>query len=242
MKVFRIIYSVYAILVFFILMLGFGLFILVPSFFPPKGIKLSYRVIRLWARMWSMLVGIKFRCHGLEHVSLEQPYIYIFNHRSFLDAPAIPMSIPQEIKALGKKEIRNIPLFGWVISQYAVWVDRKNIRSREASLGRLVQFLQAGYSIVVAPEGTRNDTKEALLPFYNGAFRLAIETQTPVMCMAIINAAQIMPKKKLSLWPGTVDIYFSAPILPPANMGEEAVLNFKERCFNRLEAMILTHE
>jgi len=152
------------------------------------------------------------------------------------------MSIPQEIKALGKKEIQNIPVFGWVISQYAVWVDRKNIRSREASLGRLVQFLQAGYSIVVSPEGTRNYTKEALLPFYNGAFRLSIETQTPIMPMVIINADKLMPKGKLSLWPGTVDIYFSAPIFPTIQAGEEAIIALKAKCFNRLEAMILTHE
>ncbi len=242
MKVIRYIYSAYAILVFFILMLVFGLLILVPSFFPPKGIKISFGFIRLWTLVWSKLVGIRFVSHGLEHIAVSQPYIYIFNHRSFLDAPAIPMSIPQEIKALGKKEIRNIPVFGWVISQYAVWVDRKNLRSREASLGRLIQFLQAGYSIVVSPEGTRNDTKEALLPFYSGAFRLSIETQTPILPMAIINAAQLMPKGKLSLWPGTVDIYFSAPIFPPVSMGEEVVLALKAKCFNRLEAMILTHE
>jgi len=242
MKVFRFVYSVYAILVFFLLMFGLGLFIFVPSFFPPKGIRFSYRVIRLWASLWSLLVGIRFRAHGLEHINVDQPYIYVFNHRSYLDAPAIPMSIPQEVKALGKKEIKRIPVFGWVVSQYAVWVDRKDIRSREVSLGRLIGVLKAGYSIVVAPEGTRNDTKDALLPFYNGAFRLAIETQTPVMCLAIINSAQIMPKGKLSLWPGTVHCYFSAPLFPPADSGENAINGFKEKCFNRLEAMILTHE
>jgi 1-acyl-sn-glycerol-3-phosphate acyltransferase len=51
-----------------------------------------------------------------------------------------------------------------------------------------------------------------------------------------------MPKGKLSLWPGTVDIYFSAAITPPAASSEEAVLALKEKCFNRLDAMILTHE
>lgn len=223
-------------------MILFGLFILIPSFFPPRGIKVSFFFIRLWAKCWSFLVGIRYRVHGQEHIDINRSYIFIFNHRSFLDAPVIPMSIPQEIKALGKKELKKIPLFGWVISQYAIWVDRNNPASRERSLSKLIGYLQDGHSIVVAPEGTRNDTEEALLPFYNGAFRLSIETQTPILPMAVIGSSKVMPKGSLMMWPGTVDIYFSAPILPPGKQTIDAIEGLKGKCFNRLEAMILTHE
>ncbi|WP_209332558.1 lysophospholipid acyltransferase family protein [Lunatimonas salinarum] len=242
MKFIRVVYSIYAILVFNILMVALGVFILVPSFFPPKGVRLSFFFIRLWARWWALLVGIRFQVEGTEHIEADQAYIYTFNHRSFLDAPVIPMAIPQEIRALGKKELKKIPLFGWVISQFAVWVDRKSPESREKSIQKLMQFLSEGHSIVVAPEGTRNDSDRPLLPFFNGAFRLAIETQTPLLPMAVIGSEKVMPKGSLLMWPGTVRIYFSAPILPPTNLHKENIAALKEKCFNRLEAMILTHE
>lgn len=242
MKLFRIIYSVYAIAVFNILMVLLGLFILIPSFFPPKGMRISFYFIRLWAKCWSFCAGIRFQVEGLEHIDRTQAYIYTFNHRSFLDAPVIPMSIPQEVRALGKKELKKIPLFGWVISQYAVWVDRKNPESREKSIRKLIDFLNKGHSIVVAPEGTRNDSDQALLPFFSGAFRLSIETQTPLLPMAIIGSDKVMPKGSLLMWPGTVRIYFSAPIFPPSGLHAGNIEALKEKCFNRLEAMILTHE
>ncbi|MCC5936177.1 MAG: 1-acyl-sn-glycerol-3-phosphate acyltransferase [Lunatimonas sp.] len=242
MKFIRLIYSVYAILVFNILMVAMGLFILIPSLFPPKGIRVSFFFIRLWAKWWSFLVGIRFQVEGMEHIDRSLAYIYTFNHRSFLDAPVIPMSIPQEIRALGKKELKKIPLFGWVISPYAVWVDRKNPESREKSIQKLNQFLSEGHSIVVAPEGTRNDSDQTLLPFFNGAFRLSIETQTPLLPMAIIGSEKVMPKGSLWMWPGTVRIYFSAPIFPPRDLRAADIETLKEKCFNRLEAMILTHE
>ncbi|EON79048.1 1-acyl-sn-glycerol-3-phosphate acyltransferase [Lunatimonas lonarensis] len=242
MVIFRFFYSVYAILVFNLLMVLLGPLILVPSFFPPGGTRVSFFVIRKWAVIWSYLAGIRYEVKGIEHIDADQPYIYTFNHRSFLDAPVIPMSIPQEVRALGKKELRRIPLFGWIISQFAVWVDRKNPDSREKSIQKLIRFLTKGHSIVVAPEGTRNDSADPLLPFYNGAFRLSIETQTPLLPMAIIGSEKVMPKGSLLMWPGTVQVYFSAPIYPPKELTPHSIETLKAKCYNRLEAMILTHE
>jgi 1-acyl-sn-glycerol-3-phosphate acyltransferase len=240
-KFFQWIYTIYSVLLFYVLMLIFALFILIPLLVSQKGDKISFFFIRLWASIWSFLSGIRYKVNGLEHIDRSKPYIYIFNHRSFIDAPVIPMVIPQEVRAIGKKELSKIPVFGQVIGKLAVWVDRSDAESRRVSLAKLVKFLNQGSSIVVAPEGTRNDSGEVLLPFQKGAFRLSVETGIPILPMAVIGADRIMKRGSLLLSPGKVQVYFSAPINPPV-ISDKAVNDFTEKCKNRLEAMIVAHE
>jgi 1-acyl-sn-glycerol-3-phosphate acyltransferase len=240
-KLFQWIYTLYSALLFVGLMLVFGLFVLIPLLFSQRGDKISFIFIRLWAGIWAALSGIRFSVHGLEHIDRRKPYIYIFNHRSFIDAPLMPMVIPQEVRAIGKKELSKIPIFGTVVGRLAVWVDRSNAVSRKVSLEKLVNFLNQGSSVVVAPEGTRNNTPETLLPFQKGAFRLSIETGIPILPMAVIGADQIMKRGTILLSPGKVRVYFSNPITPPLP-SDSAVNDFAEKCRNRLEAMIVAHE
>lgn len=241
MKILQAIFTIYSLLIFIILMLIFGLFILIPVLISDRAGVISFFFIRLWAKIWCFLSGFRLEIHGKEFIDLKQTYIYIFNHRSFFDAPIIPYSIPQQIRALGKKELSKIPVFGLVIGRLAVWVDRKSPLSRKESIKKLVKILDKGISIVVAPEGTRNDSSEILLPFRDGVFKLSIETKTPILPMAIIGAEKIHRRGSLLLSPGKVRIYFSQPIYPPKDT-ELALENFKSKCKSRLEAMILTHE
>lgn len=241
MKIIQTLYTVYALILFWVLMILFAPFIFFPIVLFKKGGKITFFFIRGWARTWCFLIGLKFRIHGLEHIDKNTPYIFIFNHSSYLDAPAIPMAIHREIKALGKKELARIPVFGFLISQVAIWVDRKNTESKKESLQKLKSVLSDGTSIVVAPEGTRNESSQTLLPFQNGAFKLATETGLSIMPMAIIGASKLMNKNSLLIKPGTVHIYFSKAISPQSALPEEIVL-LKDKAYNRLEAMILTHE
>lgn len=240
-KIIKTIFTVYSVVVFFTLLIILGLFIVIPVSISPAGGKLSFFFIRIWAKCWSFLSGIRYEIHGQEIIDLHEPYIFIFNHRSFLDAAVIPISIPHQVRAIGKKELAKIPLFGWVVGKVAIWVDRTDAESRKKSIAQLVNFLNRGISAVVAPEGTRNDSNETLLPFKSGAFRLSVETGIPIMTMAVIGADKIMKRGSLLINPGKVKIYFSSPIYPPAP-SEAAVMELAEKCRTRLEAMILTHE
>jgi len=209
--------------------------------FSENGDKISFYFIRLWAGTWFFLTGIRYEVYGLDHIDKSSPYIYIFNHRSFLDAPIIPLSIPQELRALGKKELSKIPVFGYVVGNFAIWVDRTSTDSRRTSVEKLVKLLEKGKSVVVAPEGTRNNTNETLLPFQKGAFRLSIETGISILPMAVIGADKIMKRGSLLISPGKVKIYFS-PAMSPPKPSETAVAEFTEKVKSRLEAMILTNE
>ncbi|WP_367203828.1 lysophospholipid acyltransferase family protein [Algoriphagus sp.] len=240
-KFFQAIYTLYSALLFISLMLLLGLFIVIPAMISEKGDRLSFFFIRAWAGIWSFLTGIRYEIQGLEFIDPKQPYIFIFNHRSFIDAPVIPIAIPQTLKALGKKELSKIPVFGWVVGKFAIWVDRTSTESRKESLAKLVTILSKGKSVVVAPEGTRNDTSETLLPFHKGAFRLSIETRIPILPMAVLGADHIMKRGSLLLKPGKIRIYFSEALTPPTT-SDSAVLDFTDQCRNRLEAMVLAHE
>ncbi|WP_296703553.1 1-acyl-sn-glycerol-3-phosphate acyltransferase [Algoriphagus sp.] len=238
MKIIQAIFTIYSLLIFIVLMLVFGLFIVLPVLFSDRAGVVSFFFIRLWAGIWCFLSGFRFEIHGREHIDQNQPYIYIFNHRSFFDAPIIPIAIPQQVRALGKKELSTIPFFGWVVGKFAIWVNRDNPESRKESIPKLIKILEKGISIVVAPEGTRNDTDDLLLPFRKGAFRLSVETGIPILPFAIIGADTIHKRGSFLLSPGKVQIYFSQPILPSL---ESTVEEFAEKCRNRLKTIILSH-
>lgn len=242
MKTVQWIYTIYSVLVFIVFMLIFGLFIVFPLLVSTKGGKISFFFIRLWARSWSFLSGIRYEIHDSHLIKKHQPYIFIFNHRSFIDAPVIPIAIPQEVRAIGKKELSKVPFFGFIVSWVAVWVDRNDAESRKSSVERLLKILSSGISIVVAPEGTRNTSEYTLLPFQRGAFRIAVETGIPIMPMAIIGADKIMKKGSLLIKPGLIRIYFSNPIEPENLNNLEDYQELSEKSFKRLEAMLLTHE
>lgn len=242
MKILQGIYTIYSALIFIILMMLLGFLIVIPLLLSSKAGKISFFFIRIWAHTWFFLSGIRYEIHGRKNIQEDRPYIYIFNHRSFIDAPIIPIAIPQEIRAIGKKELAKVPFFGQVVSNVAIWVDRKDTSSRKASVERLLAILKTGISIVVAPEGTRNNTEKTLLPFQRGAFRIAVETGTFIVPMAVIGADKIMKKGSFLLQPGKVRIYFSSPIDPRPFQKEENHLELSEKCFNRLQTMILTYE
>ena len=242
MKILQWIYTIYAAVLFSLLMLILGPFVVLPLLLSKKGGKISFVFIRAWAQTWFTLTGIKCKVHGKEHIEEGKPYIYIFNHRSFIDAPVLPIAIPQEIRAIGKKELSKIPVFGFITSRVAIWVDRKNQESRRVSVEKLMEILKEDISIVVAPEGTRNNTEETLLPFQRGAFRIALETGIHLLPMAIIGADKIMQRGSILMRPGTINVYFSASIDPKPYQATENYQDLSEKCRNRLEAMILTHE
>lgn len=168
---------------------------------------ITYFFIRFWVYCFSLLTGIWFIGHNKQVVDRKKSYIFVINHTSFLDAPAIPIAIPSTLVALGKKELSKIPVFGLVVNRLAIWVDRSSAESRKVSSAKLKELLRGGTSVLVAPEGTRNNTYEPLLPFRYGPFRLAIEAQIPIIPVVIHNAGRLMKRGSLLLRPGVVHCY-----------------------------------
>jgi 1-acyl-sn-glycerol-3-phosphate acyltransferase len=127
----------------------------------------------------------------------------VSNHLSFLDAAIIVKTFRKPVRPLGKKEIAAIPVFGFIYRNAIVTVDRDSAADRMKSVRKLKAVLGKGISVLIFPEGTFNETGRPLKPFYDGAFRIAIETQTNVRPVLFLDAYSRMPYGKLfTLTPG----------------------------------------
>ncbi|NNC96004.1 MAG: 1-acyl-sn-glycerol-3-phosphate acyltransferase [Chitinophagales bacterium] len=156
---------------------------------------------------------ITFETYGLDNIDINEKYIIVSNHKSLLDIFANPACSPFPFKFLAKDEIRRIPFVGWVASNFCVFVKRRDKISRGIVLTHLKEALANGTSILVYPEGTRNRSEKPLLPFYDGAFRLAIETGTPIAIQTLLNTDNFnAADKALDLHPGKVKCSWSPPI------------------------------
>lgn len=188
-------------------------FVILPIMISEKqGGRLAYWVMRIWGIGFCNLSGIFFKVNGLENLQKDTSYIFTANHGSFLDSPALVAAIPEQFKALGKKEILSYPIFGLVFRYIGVTVDRNDPASRRNSLFEIRKKLEKGIHIVFFPEGSMNKTPELLGKFYDGAFWLAIETQTQIIPMAIKNSRNLCPHDFSYLRPGRITIEIGKPI------------------------------
>lgn len=201
-------------------------FIGLPIIVSRKGFRFSYQFVRLWVALVSFFTQIRFKVYGKENLQNTRSTIYVINHTSYLDAPAIPATLPWAVKALGKKELSKVPIFGQLVSGFAVWIDRTDPKSRQEGQDRIKKVLDSGTPILISPEGTRNNSNELLLPFRNGAFRLAIETNTPITPLLFLGANKLMPRGTFLMKPGKVHCYV-LPLVPIENL--ETVESYKAK-------------
>ena len=202
-RLFRFVYVVYAFFTFVLLMIPVFIWsICVLPFGRIKGGNLIYKACIAWADIWFALVFIRHKniYQGSDH---EISYIYVSNHISYLDAALIPKTFRHSIRALGKVEMAKVPIFGFIYRNAIVTVDRTSPANRATSVKLLKSILRKGISVLVFPEGTFNMTGKPLKEFYDGAFRVAIETGTPIKPVLFLDAYTRMHYRSIfSLNPG----------------------------------------
>lgn len=201
---FQWLYCIYALLLFVGIMLALFPFMLLASLFGRiTGGNMIYRLCMLWGDLWFFLVAIFHRNYFEQSLDKDKQYIFVVNHISYLDAPIIVKAIRRPIRALGKTEMGSVPVFGFIYKYAAVRVDRGNAENRAKSVRNMMSILKKGISIVVFPEGTFNMTPNPLKDFYDGAFRVSIETQTPIKPILFLDAFDRMHYRSIfSLNPG----------------------------------------
>jgi 1-acyl-sn-glycerol-3-phosphate acyltransferase len=185
-------------------------FVVVSSFFGKiKGGNAIFKICRIWADLWFTLVFIfPKRIFEFPH-DKSKPYIFVTNHISLLDAALLPKAYRQPLRPLGKIELSRVPVFGFIYRKAIVTVDRSSSVNRARSIRILKSIVNKGISVLFFPEGTYNETDLPLKNFYNGAFRVAIETQTPVKPVLFLDAhARLHYQNIFSLNPGRCRIVF----------------------------------
>jgi 1-acyl-sn-glycerol-3-phosphate acyltransferase len=167
---------------------------------------------RLGVRIGFLLARIRIVTHGMEKIPKAPHFIYMMNHNSNLDAPAVFMLLPGEVRVLGKKELFKLPVLATAMRLGGfVPVDRGDREAAIDSVRRAARIAADGASFLIAPEGTRSRTG-SLLPFKKGGFHMAIESQVPIMPITVVGAFELMPPGSFSIRPGTIEIFIHDPI------------------------------
>lgn len=212
MKILVKLYTLWVLIVFSVFMIVLLPGIMIPFLLGRRFSWIGYSFLWLWSWIFSMLTFIRYDLKGREHIQPKTSYIYVSNHTSFLDIPGIRLLIPGEFRPIAKKELLKIPVFGFIVKAATVVVDRSNAQSRKQSIEKLREILTGGISILVFAEGTQNRTKEILQPFKDGAFRIAIDTQLPIVPLVVIGAGRLMPPGKIDIKPGNIKVVAGEPI------------------------------
>lgn len=185
----RFLFTLYAFIPFTVfLLLIFPLAVVASFFGKMKGGNFIYSLCHAWSAFVLFMLGIRHRTSFEEEPGPGKQFVFVFNHISFLDIPVMMMALRgRRFRVLGKAEMAKIPIFGFLYRQAAVLVERDNPTKRAQSVKQLKSILNKGTSIVIYPEGTFNMTHQPLKEFYDGAFRIAIETQTPIQPVLLLD-------------------------------------------------------
>jgi 1-acyl-sn-glycerol-3-phosphate acyltransferase len=147
-----------------------------------KTYPLFFRIARLWARVILIGMGFRYSIKGTENFEEGKSYMLVANHTSMTDIMLMLLAVKNHpFVFVGKKELVNIPIFGFIYKRVCILVDRENSKSRFAVFERAQKRIQQGLSICIFPEGGVPDESMLLDEFKDGAFRIAIEHQLTII-------------------------------------------------------------
>lgn len=198
------------------------------SFWWDRSLRATGRVFRWGARVLIWLNPFwRLEVIGQPPQRDSHPFVVVSNHESLADILLIG-TVPWEMKWLSKRSIFRIPFLGWMMRLAGdVAVRREDEASRAEAYRELRRWLDAGMSVIIFPEGTRSPTSD-LLPFRNGAFRLAIETGRPILPLAVSGTRHAIAKGSPRFGPASVKLRILQP-LAVAGLGPNDAPRLRDR-------------
>ncbi len=173
----------------------------------------SERLLRNWARIFVRITGARVVSAVETPLDPARSYIFVSNHTSNLDTPAILSVMDRPMRFIAKKELTMFPLFGWAARRMGhVFIDRRDSQASTAAIQERIERGLAGAALFFFAEGTRS-VKDELMPFKKGAAVAALETGLESVPIAVAGARDVLKPKGLSVFrPGPVAVVFGAPI------------------------------
>src|SRR6266852_4725915 len=165
-------------------------------------------------------VGVRVRVTGIERIPAGT-CLFVANHTSSADAPAVVGAIPRRIAILLKESLYKYPIVGQAFHlAHFISVDRTKHDAAIASIEKAIEAMRAGQSFLIYPEGTRSPDGR-LQEFKKGAVVMAIKAGVPIVPMACSGAQRVMEKRSLVVHPGEILVEFLDPIDASAYSFEE---------------------
>ena len=159
-----------------------------------------------WSRALNKIIGIDIEIEGMGNIKANQNYIFVCNHSSLLDIPVLLGTLPGDVRIIYKRELEKIPIFGYGLKRSnLISIDRSDPRKAMKSLDEAIEKIQAGASVIIFPEGTRDSGSE-VGEFKRGGFLIAEKALTPIIPIAVSGTYDLLPAGKLMLKPGKVKI------------------------------------
>jgi len=198
--------------------------------------RLFHTLARMHARGTLLVAGVRLKVEGLDNVEFSRSYIYVANHASLFDIPAVLAGVPDQIRIVYKKELEKIPIFGWGLKYGKTYisVDRSSGTNAMRTLDEAATKIKHGASVILFAEGTRSPDGK-LQQFKRGAFNLAVKAGVPVVPLTINGSWNILKKKSLRIIPGTITLVLSKPIMPPSEDGKESEFRLRDEVRQSIE-------
>lgn len=169
--------------------------------------------------------GVQLNVLGRENLTKRRPAVFIFNHRNNFDGVMTAALLKDNWTGVGKKELKDDPVVGTLGKLVdTVFIDRDDPKAAIESLQNLEDMVEKGLSVLIAPEGTRNDTR-TVGPFKKGPFRIAMSAGVPIVPIVFRNAEVIAPRDSSTMNPGSVDVV----VYPPLSVKDWTVDELPER-------------
>jgi 1-acyl-sn-glycerol-3-phosphate acyltransferase len=201
----------------------------------------AYYCNRVLSAGWLWVCGYRVIVEGAEKIDKNKTYMFVGNHSNMLDLPVTGFFLQHYYKSLAKKELKRVPIFGFLIRISSILVDRSSAESRRRSTQMVVDSLKNGISILIFPEGTRNKTDKPLGPFHSGAFKTALMAQVPVLPFVFTGIRSLQPVGTWRLYPGTIHVkVFDAIETEGMTTSDVAVL--QDKVYTLLEEVILKED
>ena len=176
----------YYVLVFVPIVLFFPL--IFATILSEKTYPLFFKIARIWAKIILLGMGFNYKISGAAIFEEGKSYVLVANHTSMTDIMLMLVLVKNHpFVFVGKKELAQIPIFGFIYKRVCILVDRSNSRSRFQVFERAQKRIQQGLSICIFPEGGVPEEHIVLDEFKDGAFRIAIAHQLPVVPMVFFD-------------------------------------------------------
>ena len=209
----RTVLAVFVIVIFFILFFPICLLLLLLRKFNRRlASRISQFLVKgaFRAAMWPG--GMKYTIIGKENVPTDTPVLYAANHRSLLDAAIGYIGVPNLTGFVSKKEVRKGPILNlWMYNVNCLFLDRSDIKAGLKVILTCIDYIKEGYSIFIAPEGTRSHDKDPL-PFKDASLKPAQKTGCPIIPVAITGTDDLFENHKPWLKKTKCILEFGKPI------------------------------
>lgn len=183
--------------------------------------KIAQKVIQWAFRIVTFPAGIKRVVLGVENIPKDTAVLYVSNHRSLVDIPMAYITVPNLMGFVAKIETKKVPFLSWwMVLVNCLFLDRSDIRAGMQTILDGIENVKQGYSVFIAPEGTRNHGTE-LLPFKEGSLKIADKTNCPIIPVAISGTDNVFENSFPWIKKATCVIEYGKPIYPEQLSKEE---------------------